>query len=273
MLLLAGWPLAVPTQSVLDLIESRISVSALDAFAGRSWPGFGTVGLAVPTAYRPWPPRPYKINKFYWPTGASRFGWGLFLTDTDGANAIEDSAFGNGTVTTPVTLHLSSVDDQGTLIEKVETSVYVMPPIPLFRVLKTDGSNASFRGMFLIAVADPRVYWWNYPCPDFNISESGGVTWATVFSTIATTLNITITTDTINSNYLQPSRAINLTNEPIPMVLDSACANVGHRFVATLDGKYKTQGFSTALAALNTDLTNNPDRTLRAGGNRFLDTL
>jgi hypothetical protein len=274
MLLLADWPLAVPTREVLDTIEARISVAALGAFAARSWPGFGTVGLATPTAYHPWPPQPYRINRFYWPTGASRFAWGLFLTDTRGADAISDAAFGVGRADTkPVTLHLSSVDDQGTPVEKVETDVYVMPPIPLFRVLRTDGSDASFRGMYLLAVADERVYWRDYPTLELNIGESATVSWDDILTTLTDSLGITFEADDIEADYLLPSAAVNLTHEPIPLVLDAILASIGHRLVKSFDGKYATQAFDTALDAWDDDLRAHPDRTLRAGGNLYADTL
>jgi hypothetical protein len=271
MLLLAGQPLAVPKPELLSYIEANISIDRLRAFAARSWPGFGTVGLAYPTAYRPWPPQPYRLNRFYWPVGATRWGWGIFLADTDTANNIEDSAFGNGSITTPVTFQMSAENQVGTTLETVSTQVYVMPPIPLFRILNQSG--ASTRGMFAVAVADQRVYWRNVATPDFGISESSGTTWTTILNSIAGALGISLTIDTINANYLLPSRAINLTNEPADIVLDSILYNIGQRLVVTFSGQYKTQNFSTALTAYNADLSANPNRTLRAGGNLYIDPL
>lgn len=263
--------LAVPTREICARIERDISLERLSLFFSRAWPGFGTVGLALPTMYRAWPPHPPRINHLLWPNGASRWGYFLGLAHVDQVNAIHDSLFGaNSSITTPGTLVISSQDQDD---EDVETltikGMTCFSPVPLYRVLNDDGSSDN--GMYLLPLVDQRYFWWQYPTPDFAISESAGKTWANLFTAINTALGITITTDTIATAYLQPSKALGLQYEALPPIIDSICANIGHKLIANWDGSVKTQAFGTALKALQDDAKNAADfRGVRAGGGKYL---
>lgn len=273
MLTLNGYPLAFPSPDLAEKIARDIPIERLALLYNRAWPGFGTVGIATPTHYRPWPYQPFRVNHFYWPTGASRYAFGLFLMAADQINQLEPVAFGtNSNQQNNVDLTMSSEDKDGTLVERIRTSVTVLPPIPIYRVLDTQG--LSDHGGYLVVVVDQRFYWWNYPLPDLGITETAGKTWQNVFNAIASALNITITVDTIDTDYLAPSRALNLSYEAVPPLLDAVAWNVGHRLVVDpTTGNVSTQSFNTALSAYKNDQTNHPNRTLRAGGPRFLDQL
>jgi len=270
--------LPLPDREICESIERDISIDRLQLLFSRSWPGFGMVGLATPTMYRPWPPLPVRLNRMYWPNGATRWGSGLWLIDAGGATDLHDSCFSaDGSKQIDSTLVLSSEDDLGDEIEAVTIKkLIVFPLIPLYRVLKNDGS--SDLGMYLLYVADKRITWWDIACPDFGISETAGVAWEDVFSDIGTALGLPspgIDVDDVNSKYLEPSRAINLTGEPVPPVLDAACYNCGQRLIYKYDGTVATQNFKTALDAYKAERDGDLGalRTVRAGGPKFTDLL
>lgn len=275
MIQLAGVSLPVPTQEIIDAVESNITLSRLSLFWNRAFPGFGTVGLALPTMYRPWPLQPLRLNRFYWPSGAARYGFGMFLASKDACNLIHDAAFGqDGTETLPVDLVLSSENQAGATMEAIQFSLMtVFPPVPLFRVLNPDLSS-NF-GMYLLCVVDDRFRWWNVPCPDFGITESAGKTWANIISKIGDALELTITVSPIDTAYLAPHRALNLTGEPIPLILDAIAFNIGMRVVVQPAGDVYLQDFNDGFTATATD-NNSPAgqaRTRRAGSSRFVDAF
>src|SRR4051812_19649989 len=108
MLTLNNIPLPLPTRQIIDQVERDFSLQKLAILFNRSWPGFGTVGLANATHYRPWPPQPLRINHVYWPTGASRYAFGALLCDSGTADELHDSIFGpSGIVDTKRDLVLS----------------------------------------------------------------------------------------------------------------------------------------------------------------------
>lgn len=277
MISIAGQTLSAPTDEILDWVEQHLPQGDVWAFLSRAYPGWGLGATTLPTGYAPLP-RP-KLNSFYWPSGASRWACGLVLVHAlelngDGSDnfpGFHDAAFGQqGDQCNSVTLKMQTEDQTGEAAETLSCSVYCLPPIPLVRVLNQDEEpdNASY----LLTVVDQRYFWWWTAAPDFGINETAGVTWSTAINRCASALGVTIKVDDINEAYLQPSRAINLTYEKIPPVLDAICANVGHVLRCKFDGTVETQAFETAKTARETDQEDNKDtRVVIAGGDRYAD--
>lgn len=274
MISISGQVLSAPTAQNVALAEARLPRENVWAFVNRAYPGFGLAGVTWPTGYRPLP-RP-KLNSFYWPSGASRWACGLFLVhslDLEGGESgpgIHEAAFGaDGDQINRVTLKMATEDQTGETSETLSASVYCLPPIPLARLLGAGGTpdNAGY----LLTVVDQRYYWWWVQTPDFLISETAGKTWSDLYAQCGTALNVSIGNDDINAAYLQPSRAINLTYEVIPPVLDAIAYNVGQRVVCTYDGSVLTQNFDTAKAARAQDDEDNPDRAYLCGGDWYVD--
>jgi hypothetical protein len=261
------------TAEVAMNIERDISLDRLALFFNRSWPGAGNVFLATPTGYRAWPPLPVKVGRTYWPTGATRYGISYQLATVDMVNSIHPAAFGgDGTQTNPQDLVLSSEAPDATLIERVTmVGMTVLPPVPLYAVLNTDSSTD--RGMYLLICVSQRFYWNQYACPDFGISESGSVTWDDVLNELQTQLDITLDWPDIPAAYLQPSRALNLTGEPLDQVFEAVAANIGMKIIESYAGDISLQNFSDALDADTADFENFPNRTTRSGESRFADNL
>lgn len=274
MITLADVGLALPNREILTDIERDLSLDKMLLLFSRAWPGPGTVFLATPTHYRRWPPwnKPGSIlNRFYWPTGASRWGCGCFLATKDICDQLHDACFGtDGTETKKVKLVLSTEDSNDDVIESVEISqITVFPPIPLYRILKDDGSSDF--GLYMILCVDDRYHWWNLPCPDFQISEHAGKTWKNLIDKLGTVIEATIETSDIPTQYLAPHRALNLTNEPIPPVMDAIAYNIGARVVVQYNGDIKIQRYQDALDAFNKDQDDFPDRSYLGGDFRYVD--
>lgn len=280
MLKLADTPLCLVDWETEDRINQWLSLDRIRPFLGRSWPGPGSSYLSVPTGYREWPPR-LRLNRMWWPNGASRWACGAFLVDnTYGyATRIHDAAFGeDGTKVKDVKFYMDSPDAYTGALEESVTidKMYVMAIIPLKRVLKTtDISDGVNNGLYLLVVADERIFWWDVPTPDFQISEGGGKTWRNVLDDCQSALGITIDTSTIPTEYLAPSRALNVTGQPIPPVIDSIAANLGMKFVVSYDRLFRMTNFEDALNSYAQDWDQYPSRMAKviAGGERFMDIL
>lgn len=280
MLKLADTPVSLVDWDVEDRINQWLSLDRIRPFLGRSWPGPGSAFLTVPTGYREWPP-PLRLNRMWWPKGASRWACGAFLVDNSlgYASRIHNKAFGqDGTKVNAVSLFMDSPDaytgisDERLQIDKL----YVMAIIPVKRVLKTtDPSDGVTNGLYIFIVADERIFWWDIPTPDFGISEGAGKTWRNVLDSIQNTLGTTIQTSTIPSEYLAPSRALNLTGQPIPPVIDAVAENIGMRFIASYDRVYWMKNFEDSLNDYTQNLDQYPSRMAKviAGGERFMETL
>lgn len=279
MLAIENIGLGLPTPELTALVERHLPQERITPFLHRAWPGPGSVFLAVPPGYRQIPPP--KLGTFRWPSGASRWASGLFVCGNDlgQVDAIREKAFGtDGTKAQKVRLKITSPDaNTGEVLEPLETDVYVLAVVPLWRVVPESSGggseDGSIKGTFLIHVVDARYYWWSNPTPDFEISESGTVTWANVFEKIGNTLGITVDTSEINAKYLRPSRALNLTYENLPPVFDAAAANVGCRVIRKYNGNVSVQNFQDALDAYNADAESFPDRQFLSGDFRFLEKL
>jgi hypothetical protein len=269
-LLLGDIPLSLPTSEIRELIERDLNVERLQLAFGRSWPGFGQVGIAVPTMFRQWPP--LKLNRFYWPRGASRWESGLFLCSKRVADAVHPAAFGSdGSQSVEQQLMMSKEDRYGNLIEKVTTNVTVFPPIPVKQVFNLD--NSTTYGMYLVYLVGIRFYWWWIPTPDFSISETGNTTWDNVITSIYNAIDDDVDYSDIPAAYLKPSRALNLTNEPLPMVFDAVAENLGMKVCVDYTGHTSLQNASDGVSNADADQQNNPQRTIRAGGGRYVDVF
>jgi hypothetical protein len=150
-------------------------------------------------------------------------------------------------------------------IEVLETSVYALAFTPIGGMTGYDNVNPPY----IVTVADDR-FWWYYKSTSL-IDIKDTTTWTDFFSQLSDALGVTINVDTIESTYLNPSTGFNLSYEYLPVVLDAAVWNVGHRLVRAYDGTVFTQRFDNALTALQDDFASNPLRTVKSGGSRYLD--
>jgi hypothetical protein len=274
MIKLADVPLALPNREILTDIERDLSLDKMLLLFSRAWPGPGMGFLATPTHYRRWPPwdKPGSIlNRFYWPTGASRWGCGAFLATKAMCEKLHDACFGfDGMERNEVSLVLSTETGGWETVETVTVDfITVLPPIPLYRVRNSEGGTDY--GLYMLVCVDVRYYWWNIPCPDLGITESAGKTWKDLIGSLGDAIEATIEVSEIPEYYLAPHRALNLTNEPVPPIIDAVAYNLGARFVATYAGDYTIQRFEDAQTKFLADLNNNKDRQYLGGARRYMD--
>jgi hypothetical protein len=271
MITLDNQPLMIDVTGELEeFIVKFIPTDQYLPWLRRSWPGFGNAGLTYPTGMR-YEPR-FKLNQFRWPTGASRWAYGHFLADVEACNLqkVINDAFGTssnappgmGGAYNPIPLVLDTSDSGG---ERLNVSVYLMPPVPL-------SGMRGVNGLYLMTVVDQRFFWWyNYVG---LLQITSGWTWTSLYSWVASSIGIvSFKTDSIDPKYLQPSTMFNLPYESAPQILDAIAFNVGQRVIRNYDGSVYCQNYTTALKALNDDFKTHPNRIKIAGDQRFPDKL
>jgi hypothetical protein len=243
-------------------IRRYISAELYQPWLRRSWPGFGMAGLTYPLGYRGEPS--FKLNRFHWPSGASRWAYGHFMAGAKSCNLdqIINDAFASGGAYNPVTLKLATNSSDS---ETLSTQVYLMPPVPVSYV---PGANP----LYLLTVVDVRFFWWYTYVGDLNIGND--TTWANLFGQVAGAIGIKdFQFDSINSAYLQPSTMFNLPYETAPQILDAVAWNVGQRIIRNYDGSVRSQSYQTALNILNSDFQGHSKRQQVAGGEKFSNPL
>lgn len=215
------------------------------ARAGRARPqGFSPHATGLPTFnWQQLPPR-WRLNSLWWPTGASRFAVGLFMTTLAKAAAIQTSIAGSSA---------------GTLVMKDGTrtltaTMYALPMLPV-------GAVATDNPVVLLPLVDRRYFWQTAKAGTFNIGPTS--TWANVRDQIVGGLGVSV---------LQPEPAgyeapdwseFDRWYENPALLMDGYAATVGQRFVATLSGEYALQQWDVAepIAQANLD-----DAAMIAGG-------
>jgi hypothetical protein len=245
----------------------------------RSFPSGALAMLTYPAGFMGEPS--FRINRFRWPTGAARWAYGHFLCSSDAIGQINSIAYNQNGQYNQVLLSIGNPESgPGIGInpgggsgsspgETMTANVYVLPATPLSGVR---GLTGTIQSLYLLTIVDARYFWWWNP---FNYGGVGaGTTWQNLIDAIKTALNVTITVDTINAKYLNPSvQMYSLPYEPIPPVLDSIAYNIGMRVCVNYTGGVFLMLYNTALGVFNNDMAANPNRLILSGGARFSSPL
>jgi hypothetical protein len=217
--------------SALAGADAVLSLMDLRDFGRRVHPGrLGALGS-------PWlefETRP-TINRLVWPTGASRWATGWFLTDDAGLAILRPQAYTGNTLTP-----LPFVMDDGQL--SITTSMYLLPP----RSLAQNGEGGD---LYLITLVDQRYFWWEKAA---SIAVTAGTTtWSQLFAAIGTALGVSIALDSVPAAYLKPPADFNTYYELLPPQLDAAAAAVGMKVVVALDGSVRVLTPASAQTQFN----------------------
>lgn len=251
-----GVPLLVPTPELAAWIESNISTADVNEFARPFWPGGVHHDWPVPTHKDA--NRPIKLNRLYWPRGAARWAVGHFLATDQQLTLIRRQATAGG-VHAPLTLIMG---EGSSTIRKISTSLYMLPARPLQQLVGVDKKQAE--GLWLITLVDERYYFWER---SGTVAINDGVTtWAQLYAAIGTCLGVTITADTVASEYLLPSKEFANHPQCLPLMLDAVAASVGHKIIRKLDGTVHAQGPTTAKASFTQQ---RPTLSPRQAGGEF----
>lgn len=264
----------------LDVIESTFTLSDLYPFAlPPPRVSLSTIGWPTPWDYRRDPQ--VRLNTLYWPTGASRWAYATFLVAEQELEDIRELAYEDD-VYTALTLSLDdgTGEDEADESHTVETDLFMLPAIPIApqkvteisgsethensglkkwrlprstrTLARTDGGPDGTEPCYLLPLVDERYFWW-MRAANITLTE-GTTTWATLYSSIATGLGISLTVESVNSAYLKPPAEFQSRYEYLPLLLDAVAHSVGQRVVRKLDGTVITQGAAAALTNLESQL-------------------
>ena len=263
MLSYAGINLTQPTKEAKDFIERHISYDDVPVVTYRSWPGKNLTGITLPTGF--YPMKHIKVNKLYWYTGASRWGYGYFFCSADELTKIQNIVMGpKCTQYTSQNLNIS--DGMGP-----DTTNSISPKMFLAATLPLSGIR-GVNGFYLLYLVDVRYFWWAVPTPDIGIVPT--TNWGDLYSSCQAAINQAISYDPISDNYMQPSPDLELPYEAMPPYLDAIAYNVGQRITLGLDGKVRALNYTSSQTnlALNLNQDGLANRK-RAGDSRFSPTI
>ena len=231
-----GEILPTPTEEASAWVEKNISLSSILHFSYLHWPGTRRLSWPFPAHVSD---ERVRLGVLSWPTGASRFASIHLLVTEEQLSRIRPKAY-SPTATNSyqsLTLQLGSKKT----IDYVETSLFMLPARPL---AVPAGLLQGEHSLWLLTLVDVRFFWWERAAS--IVITPGTTTWASLFTSLGTGLNETITTDTIDADYLKPGNSLTARYEYLPLLLDAACVNVGMRLVRSLNGTVTAQLPTTA---------------------------
>ena len=250
MLSYAGVILDLPLPGDVPGLFEFLSPTGFTEFLVRTWPGPEMEALGFSAAI---PSKPFSLGSLYWPVGAARFAVAHYLVTTPVLDAIRATCYQPSNAPGLVPMPLVIADGQST----VTANLFMLPPRPLALV------TPSTPGLFLLTLCDQRFYWWFRTgqiivtggttewASDVTI---GGTTYPSVYSQISSALGVTITVDTIGSEYLLPGLALNDNYRALPVLLDSVAASVGHKIVCDLSGNVRSMNAGTSQTIYQSNL-------------------
>lgn len=191
-----------------------------------------TINLNVPLPNWPAPPR-MKLNTFYCPTGATRWGFGLFLIDeiTREKLVAENDTSG--------TLEFDNVVGDANSEHLKLQYVHMLPP----RLLTLDGETCP--GVWVLPLVDERYFW---QFQDIGArSDLDATSWNALIDSLSLQIptSTTLTCDAVPTGYGTPDLSrMPRDYENIALILDAVGASIGQRLVPKLDEfGYITFGF------------------------------
>lgn len=188
----------------------------------------GTVShLSVPFFPKRESPR---FGVLSWPVGADRFATCHLMATGDEVASIR-------TVVGAAPAAQTLVLDDGNVT--VSPSMYLLAVRPISQ--RGDG-----REMYMLTLVDERFYWWQAGNTEVSVTSS----WAGMLSDLFASIGVTPTVSSIPAAYLTPYAARwNLGPQPVPVLIEAACRQIGMRVVRRIDGTVHVENYTTAAAA------------------------
>ena len=221
-----------------------------------------------------WPdPSPLRINSLYWPTGAARWAFGLFLVDQNTNDSIVEALPGNATAAQLIIADSSFnsvVEPDGFTVDRngraaLSTAMFCLPPR---QVSPTDS-------LWLLPLVDVRYYWqFRLVPPSFTPA-----TWDDAFGTLGTALGITVNSSAVDSAFCSPDfdlLAVEGTNAAL--MLDAMAASVGQRIIRQPSGDVWSYDATESGTEFDDNIsgvtrTQNEKSTQLAGGDFSAESL
>ena len=200
----AGVPLLLPdpdgvVQAWLDRwlpLDDLQNVTTWQRSPWRTW--------SVPLPNYPAPLK-IRLNTWYNPIGASRWGFGLFLTNYEGLLQILQN-FRPGTYAPLKMTHTNTSSGTGTTVEK---DAYLLPARPISAsATESDYLPEDVSGLYLLPLVDVRYYWQFFGAGCYTMDSSGvaasQLTWNQLMESLATKLQTQIELSSDNNLYAKP---------------------------------------------------------------------
>lgn len=220
----AGVDLLEPDESQLAWVKKNIDPAKLWSGRGLTRLGFQPIHL----------PDVAEINTLWWPTGAARFAIGWYLVDEGKLDEIREQTIVDG----------GTVEADLVLADGTDTLTIPMWNLPAIPLQQTDTEESS-DGLYLLPLVDERYFWW-FRAAAIEVEE-GSTTWTALFAAIAEALNITLTVDTVDADYLYPAAGYASQYGSLPVLLDSVASATGRRIVRQFNGDVRAWSPTNAL--------------------------
>jgi hypothetical protein len=174
-----------------------------------------------------WPdPPPPQINTLYWPTGATRWGYGLFLADSDRLEEIFEAVGSDGAGTLKFEQERLSPAVSGEQVT-IERKMYLLPPRPVSH--RGTGDVAAGR-LWLLPMVDLRYWWQCRPMGDYQLAT--GDTWESLLGLIEAAIGKPIACSSISGAFFYPDPTeCTRKFENAAVLLDAVAASIGRRVV------------------------------------------
>jgi hypothetical protein len=182
--------------------------------------------------------RPFKLNAFYNPWGASRWGYCFVLADLKMHDDIlaQNASTGNA-------LRFCMDDAVGNVLN---TDLFMLPPVPLAKI------NAIPKlPLYLLPLVDERQRWWEKSAViDVNEGTEDWSEWTDLYDDLAAALGITLNVDPVAEAYLKPGDGFSKPYQHLPLLLDLCALSVGQRIVRDFDGEIYARNALSAQALM-----------------------
>jgi len=247
-------------QRIEDLLgESRtVSLNNWQIASIRS--SVPTTGIGLPRYNWPDPP-PLRINQLYWPTGASRFAYGLFLINREQYTLLQAKTCSSGYILASSNMGTppTAMDERGTNPDTVQFSdMYFLTPQRI-------GGCDLTSDLFLLPIVDRRYWWQFYDVDDVAsiLKLENSYCQSECQSTWLALLQYLLpgeTFPTVPSAYGSPD-CVEFCRQyaNFPVFVDAVAASIGARVVCKSDGSISVERPTDAytVLALNLNLRRN----------------
>jgi len=213
-----------------------------------------------------WPRHPpLRVNQLYWPSGASRFSFGLFLIDNDGIEALnsKECSLSGKLIARHPTRPLTMPDGAGVTGSDMAltTTFEEMYHLTPHRIAGCD--NVS--DLWLLPLVDRR-YWWQFldteklkdtlQEKDQYCQTVCKAEWNDLLAYIAEQITETFSPGSIPAAYGKPDcRELLREYFNLPQFMDAVAASIGKRVVSNLDGSIEFQSPQDANTVLTENLS------------------
>lgn len=206
-----------------------------------------------------------RVGEWHYPTGTSRWSVFRMLATSNMYKAMLAATTGQK----PQTLSMQAVPDAPNPNSYqasnylINSSMYMLPGRPL------NEFGGTFDGLYLVTLVDER-YWFQYS--PVKVQPTGTTTWSALITQLANALGITVTTSTIPVAYgtgPEPDSQLWVRVGNAGILLDTVAASIGMVVARNLDGTYKLQSPTDAIAAVTTNRGDGAKVVRVAGGDLF----